>query len=48
MRNVKFSVLFLTILASIPLAAQDPPYPLVRIYREQVKPGRMVNLVQIE
>jgi hypothetical protein len=45
---VKFSVLLLTIIASIPLAAQDPPYKLVQIYREQVKPGRMVNLVQME
>jgi hypothetical protein len=41
---VKFSVLLLTIVAS----AQDPPYPLVQIYREQVKPGAMTRLVNIE
>ena len=45
---MKSSVLFLTIIASIPLAAQDPPYPLVQIYRERVKPGRMSKVVQIE
>lgn len=45
---MKFSVLFLTVIASIPVAAQDPPYPLVFICREQVKPGRMPKVVQIE
>ena len=45
---MKFSVLVLTIIASIPLFAQDPPYPLVQIYRELIRPGRMGNLVQIE
>lgn len=45
---MKFSVLFLTITASIPLAAQDPPYPLVFICREQVKPGRTPKVVQLE
>jgi hypothetical protein len=45
---VKFAALILTILASIPLSAQDPPYPLVFICREQVKPGRLAKVVQIE
>ncbi len=45
---MKFSTIFLTILASIPLAAQDPPSPLVYIYREQIKPGKIARYVQIE
>ena len=45
---MKFSVLFLSVIASIPLAAQEPPYPLVYVYREQVRPGRMLKVVQIE
>jgi hypothetical protein len=45
---VKLRVLTLTIIASIPLAAQDPPYPFIQIYREQVKPGGMPKVVEIE
>ena len=37
--------IILTITASIPLVAQDP---LIYIYREPVKPGRLAKLVEIE
>ena len=39
---------FLLILASIPLAAQDPPSPLLYVYREQIKPGRIAKYSEIE
>lgn len=45
---MKFSVLFLAIIASIPLSAQEPPYPLVFICREQIKPGRLSAVVSLE
>jgi hypothetical protein len=45
---VKFSVLVLTIIASIPLAAQDPPSPLIYIYREEIKPGKIAAYTRIE
>jgi hypothetical protein len=34
--------------ACISLAAQDPPSPIVYIDREQVKPGRLAQVVQME
>jgi hypothetical protein len=32
----------------LPLAAQDPPSPIINVYREEVKPGRMSAYVRIE
>lgn len=40
--------IILAIIASIPLAAQDPPSAFIYVYREQVRPGRMAALVRIE
>ena len=40
--------IILTIIASIPLAAQDPPAAIVYIYREQIKPGKIAAYTQIE
>lgn len=40
--------IILTIIASIPLAAQDPPSAFVFIYREQIKPGKIAAYTQIE
>jgi hypothetical protein len=45
---VKLHALCLTLFASIPLAAQDPPSAIVNISREQVKPGAMSKFMGIE
>jgi hypothetical protein len=42
LRNLLFAT------AILPLAAQDPPAPLVQIYREQIKPGKIAAYVRIE
>ena len=31
-----------------PLAAQDPPAPIIYVYREQIKPGKITAYTQIE
>jgi len=45
---VKLRHITLALVASIPLAAQDPPSAIVNIYREQVKPGKVAAYMEIE
>jgi hypothetical protein len=45
---VKLRSILLTILASIPLAAQDPPATILNIYREQIRPGKLAAFMRIE
>lgn len=41
-------LIFLVIVASIPLAAQDPPGAILNIYREQIRPGKLAAYMRIE
>lgn len=41
-------LILVTIVASIPLAAQDPPSAIVNIYREQIRPGKVAAYMRIE
>jgi hypothetical protein len=43
---VKLSVVFLAVSACV--FAQDPPSPIIYIYREQIKPGKIAAYTQIE
>jgi hypothetical protein len=45
---VKLRQILLSIIASIPLIAQDPPAKIIQIYREGVRPGAMPKYQQIE
>lgn len=45
---MKLRTILLAIPAVVPLSAQDQPSPIVYVYREQIKPGKIAAFMQIE